>query len=130
MGPKTENKVELPVDIIYCVMGYSDEYFTYATLSTEYHFEFKYIARHKKFAETLQIEMMKNEYQKKNDGWDFARYWTLYSRNAQQLLALHSWYEKTYPTRNFLMYVTSFRGNTMPQAVEAIDEYEELVRPS
>lgn len=129
MDPKTENKVELPVDIIRHVMGYSDEYLKYATLSTKYHFELKYITRRKKFVETLQFEMMKNEYQKKNDGWDFSRYWTLYSRNAQQLLALRPLYEKTYPNKNFLQYVNSFRGNTMPQAVEAIEEYIELVGP-
>jgi len=126
MDPKTKNKVELPVDIIRHVMGYSDEYLKYATLSTKYHFELKYITRRKKFVETLQFEMMKNEYQKKNDGWDFSRYWTLYATNAQQYIALRPWYEEQYPGNNFFRYISSFKGNTMPQAVEAIDEYEEL----
>lgn len=119
----------LPEELILYVMGYSGETNKCVQVSKKYYNEFRYVLLCKKFMSTLPFEMLKYEYSKKHNNYNFSHYWAIYSRNAQQLVALCPWYEKKFE-KSFLNFITSFRGNTMPQAVLAIDEYENLVRQS
>jgi len=77
---------------------------------------------------TSPLEMLKQRYRMKKDGWDFAHHFTLFATSGQQYAALRPWYEKEYPGRDYLKYVLSFRGNTYPAAVDAMNEYEEYVK--